>query len=119
VQSQCDAQIVRMLAPSVFWPRPQVHSAIVHIDVDQQRRAQIADLAFFHDFVRALFSHRRKFLRSVLAAAFNGALDKSAVERILSQQGVSHQARGEQLDLAAILRLAEAVRRALASRRGE
>jgi 16S rRNA (adenine1518-N6/adenine1519-N6)-dimethyltransferase len=118
LQSQCRAEIVRTLAPSVFWPRPKVHSAIVHIEVDQARRAQIADLAFFHDFVRALFSHRRKFLRGVLAGAFKETLDKPAVERILAQVRISPESRAEQLELAAILRLSEALRSRLPQPRG-
>ncbi len=31
VQSQCRCRIVRILAPSVFWPRPKVSSAFVQI----------------------------------------------------------------------------------------
>ena len=34
VQSQCSATIVRELAPSVFWPRPKVTSAILQIVLD-------------------------------------------------------------------------------------
>ena len=52
VQSQCRVELVRVLPPSVFWPRPKVTSAIIHIEVDDAKRRRIADLAFFHDFVR-------------------------------------------------------------------
>ena len=34
IQSQCRTQLVRLLPPSVFWPRPKVTSAIVHIELD-------------------------------------------------------------------------------------
>jgi 16S rRNA (adenine1518-N6/adenine1519-N6)-dimethyltransferase len=118
VQSQCRAEIVRTLPPSVFWPRPKVQSAIIHVELDQPRRSRFADLGFFHDFLRSLFAHRRKFLRSVLAGAFKGRLDKPAVVRILEQLAVDPENRAEQLDVATIVRLAEQFRLALADASG-
>ncbi len=115
VQSQCRVELVRTLPPGVFWPRPKVTSAIIHVDVDDSLRGRIADLEFFHDFVRSLFIHRRKFLRSVLLAAWKGRLDKTTVDAILEERQVSPQCRAEQLDLEAILTLSEAVRGALAT----
>ena len=72
MQSLCDIEIVRILPPQVFWPRPKVHSAIIHIVPNPEKRARIPDLAFFHDFVRGLFLHRRKFLRSGLVTVDAG-----------------------------------------------
>ncbi len=70
IQSQCQVELVRLLPPTAFWPRPKVTSAIIHIRYDPALRERIPDLRFFHDFTRAMFFHRRKFLRSqVLSAA--------------------------------------------------
>ena len=33
VQSQCRVELVRLLGPTVFWPRPKVTSAILQIEV--------------------------------------------------------------------------------------
>jgi 16S rRNA (adenine1518-N6/adenine1519-N6)-dimethyltransferase len=110
VQSQCRAEIVRIMPPSVFWPRPKVDSAIIHIELDAERRGQIPDLAFFHQFVRAMFFHRRKYLRSVLVAAVKDRLDKPAVDEILAGLGLSGTVRAEVLDVSTMLSLAEAVR---------
>jgi 16S rRNA (adenine1518-N6/adenine1519-N6)-dimethyltransferase len=110
IQSQCKVQLVRTLPPSVFWPRPKVTSAILHIELDPERRAQIPDLAFFHDFVRSLFLHRRKFLRSVLVSALKGRLDKVGVDEVLDATSLTPQHRAEQLDVSTMLRLCEAVR---------
>jgi len=112
VQSQCRVEVVRVMAPSVFWPRPKVHSAIVHIELDPDRRSRLADRAFFHDFVRAMFLHRRKFLRSQLAEAVQGRLDKSAIDTALSQVGLRGDLRAEQLDVPTMIALADAVRAA-------
>lgn len=114
VQCQCEVEVVRLLPPTVFWPRPKVESAILRIVVDRQRRAQIADLEFFHRFVRAVFLHRRKFLRGVLLAAFK-QLSKPQVDAIMTRLGLGSDARAEQLDVATMQTLAEAVAAELAA----
>jgi 16S rRNA (adenine1518-N6/adenine1519-N6)-dimethyltransferase len=70
----------------------------------------ITDPVFFHSFVRAMFFHRRKFLRSELLSAFKKQLDKPAVDEIMLRQGLDGNARAEELDVNAMLALGEAVR---------
>ncbi len=123
VQSQCRVRWVRTMAPSVFWPRPKVSSAIVQIALDEELRGRILDRVFFHDFLRGLFLHRRKFLRSQLLAAARlqapagkrDAVDKVAVDRVLAATGLRGEARAEELDIEALLALADAVRAWLAN----
>jgi 16S rRNA (adenine1518-N6/adenine1519-N6)-dimethyltransferase len=109
VQSQCRAEIVRVLAPSVFWPRPKVSSAFVQIELDDARRKRIPDRAYFHEFVRALFCHRRKVLRSELISARKN-LTKAQVDALLGEVGFSPTIRAEALSVEEMLRLCEAVR---------
>lgn len=110
LQSQCHTETLRILPPSVFWPRPKVDSAIVRIVPDAEKRGRIPDLAFFHSFVRAMFFHRRKFLRSVLLSAMKDRLSKPEVDKILAAQQLGADARAEQLDVDRMLALCEAVR---------
>jgi len=110
MQSQCRVEILRTLPPQAFWPRPKVTSAFLRAVVDPQRRDRIADRRFFHEFVRAMFLHRRKFLRSELLAATKGRLGKPEVDAILREAGLPPDGRAEQLDVAAMLRLCELVR---------
>ena len=111
IQSQCHAEIVRLMPPSVFWPRPKVTSAIVHIVVDPQRRESIPDLNYFHQFTRAMFFHRRKFLRSNILGAYKGKLDKPDVDAILEENGLDGTARSETLSVETFITLCETVRR--------
>jgi 16S rRNA (adenine1518-N6/adenine1519-N6)-dimethyltransferase len=113
IQSQCRVELARVLPPSVFWPRPAVTSAVIHLEIDTPRRATIEDLPFLHDFVRALFLHRRKFLRGVLVAVLKDRLEKPQVDELLAQNAFDPQSRAEQLDVPAIIRLSEAVRAAI------
>jgi 16S rRNA (adenine1518-N6/adenine1519-N6)-dimethyltransferase len=110
VQCQCRVKIVRVMPPTVFWPRPKVHSAIVHLELDESRRSAIPDRAFFHRFVRAVFQHRRKLLRGVLHAAFGQQLSKPEVDELIAGLGLSATARAEELSVQTLFRLAEAIR---------
>jgi 16S rRNA (adenine1518-N6/adenine1519-N6)-dimethyltransferase len=112
IQSQCTAHIVRMLPPSVFWPVPKVSSAILQIVVDPNRRAAIDDLLYFHQIIKALFLHRRKFLRANVLAAMKQLLDKEQVDVLLDEMGFVPDTRTEQLDVATLIKLAERIREA-------
>ncbi len=111
IQSQCRAEIVRTLPPSVFWPRPKVESAIIDIRPQRVFRQRIADVAFFHELVRKIFLHRRKFLRSALLSAVKGILDKAAVDRVLADMGLTGRERAEELTPQQMIELADCVRR--------
>jgi 16S rRNA (adenine1518-N6/adenine1519-N6)-dimethyltransferase len=110
IQSQCRAEILRILPPAAFWPRPKVSSAFLQITLDDVLRRRIPDRAFFHDFVRAMFLHRRKFLRSELMTVVKGRLEKSEADAILAQLALDGTVRAESLDVDAMLALGEAVR---------
>jgi len=109
IQSQCQVETVRILPPTAFWPRPKVHSAIVRITLDDALRGRIEDRDFFHGFVRSMFFHRRKLLRSELLSAFKKRLDKPAVDRLMAEMGLTPTARAEELDVDAMLSLSRAV----------
>lgn len=110
VQSLCKAQIVRELPPTVFWPRPKVTSAIIRLDAIPEKRASIPDLHFFHETCRALFFHRRKFLRSVIISAMKERLEKADVDTLLAATGYSPDSRIEQLTVEQIGVLIEHLR---------
>ncbi len=112
IQSQCTTEIVRIMPPSVFWPAPKVESAILKIVVDPELRSRIADLAFFHQITKALFLHRRKFLRANVVAALKRHLDKPQVDALLDEIGFAADARTEQLDVPMLIQLADKIRAA-------
>ena len=111
IQSQCEVRIIRALPSTVFWPQPKVESAILQILPSSDKRARISDMDFFHSFVRSMFFHRRKFLRSELLSAFKLQLDKATVDAILSERNLEGSARAEELGVDAMLALCEAIRR--------
>ncbi|MGL6227010.1 MAG: 16S rRNA (adenine(1518)-N(6)/adenine(1519)-N(6))-dimethyltransferase RsmA [Thermoguttaceae bacterium] len=114
MQSQCQTEIVRVLPPTVFWPKPKVTSAIIRVIYDPKRRKKIPDLRFFHEFSRALFFHRRKFLRSELCSAFKQTIPKEVIDQIMVELNFDEKTRAETLDLKTVLRLCERCRKELA-----
>ncbi|MGI6401291.1 MAG: 16S rRNA (adenine(1518)-N(6)/adenine(1519)-N(6))-dimethyltransferase RsmA [Thermoguttaceae bacterium] len=110
MQAQCDCKILRIMPPSVFWPRPKVDSAIVQAVYNQKKRDRIKDLKFFHEFVRAIFFHRRKYLRSVLCSAMKNRLEKKTVDQVLAEMKLNGEIRAETLPVKTILALSEKFR---------
>jgi 16S rRNA (adenine1518-N6/adenine1519-N6)-dimethyltransferase len=113
IQSQASAEIVRIMPPSVFWPAPKVSSAILRIVVDAEKRAQISDLQYFHQITKALFLHRRKFLRANVLSAMKRHMSKDEVDALLDEMDFTPDARTEQLDVPTLIRLADKLRAAV------
>ena len=105
-----DIKVIRKVAPSVFWPRPEVESAIVRLLPG--RRWPQKDLDQFAAVVKTLFGQRRKKLRTLLRSHFD--LDNETVAELMARIGVNADSRPEQIDKAAFQRLATAL-----TRRGE
>lgn len=105
VQSLADVEIVRRLAPAVFWPRPKVESAIVLIRPSADKRAHVGDVKRFRRFLRDLYVHRRKNLRGALVASPHGRRDKADVDAKLTALGLPGTVRAEDLDVEHHLRL--------------
>lgn len=115
VQSMCTGRLVRLLPAEAFWPRPLVTSALVRLDVVPALRARLGDPAFFHEFIRAAFGHRRKALRNVLGEAYGPQLGQAGVDRLLQAQGLTPRVRADALPVEQLLQLAQAMQQSLAA----
>jgi 16S rRNA (adenine1518-N6/adenine1519-N6)-dimethyltransferase len=111
LQAQCQVRLLKKLGPSVFWPRPQVDSAVVLIEPDEAARARIVDRAFLHDFLRDVFTQRRKRMRGVVASMYRDRIDKPAVDEAFTESGIAIEARAEELPPADLVRFANALQR--------
>jgi 16S rRNA (adenine1518-N6/adenine1519-N6)-dimethyltransferase len=104
-----------MLRPTVFWPRPQVDSAILQILPLPAGREQIGDRNFFHDFVRRLFQQRRKSLRSVLAGMYRQELSKTEIDEVLEPFQFIDGVRADALEIDALVKLSAVMQARLAA----
>lgn len=108
----CRAVRVGSVAPSVFWPAPNVDSGLVAMT----RTAPIqttANRRLVFSVIDAAFAQRRKMLRAALAPLCGSSSTASA---LLERADVDPQVRGEMLGVEEFARIAEEV--ALAATQG-
>lgn len=104
LQAAYSGRIVRRVPPDLFWPRPQVDSALLRLD---RLPAPIlpADRAALSVLVDRLFQRRRQRLGRVLGeVAGGGPLGRAWAERA----GLTGDERAEDLDLVTLQALAAA-----------
>ena len=91
---------------AVFWPAPNVDSALVRLDRRQPPETSASRESVFA-VVDAAFGQRRKTLRQALATL---AGSPAAAEAALRDAGVDPGARGESVDVVGFARIAEHLR---------
>jgi 16S rRNA (adenine1518-N6/adenine1519-N6)-dimethyltransferase len=90
-------QIISRLNPAVFWPRPDVESAIVRIDTYDKPPVEVPDAKAFFRVVRAGFGQKRKQLKNSLASGLG--VKNEAAERVIEQADIDPHRRAETLSL--------------------
>ena len=88
---------------SVFWPVPNVDSALVRLDRREPPTTSATRLEVF-EVIDTAFAQRRKMLRAALAPLFGS---NEAAAAALAAAGVDAQARGETVDVEGFARVAE------------
>lgn len=116
LQAQCRVKVIRRMPPNVFWPRPQVDSAVVKIQPLPEKRDVIADRPFYQDFVRRAFHHRRKLLRGVVCGMYRKDLSKPDVDAILAELDLVGELRAEELEPDRLVELANRLFAAIESK---
>ena len=91
-----DAKIVKKVPRNMFYPVPNVDSAVVRIDMCEPKYG-VTDLAFYRKTVKAAFANRRKTLANNLKLSFS--LSREQAEKVLINSGIDLLARGETLSV--------------------
>ncbi|MDO5476988.1 MAG: 16S rRNA (adenine(1518)-N(6)/adenine(1519)-N(6))-dimethyltransferase RsmA [Eubacteriales bacterium] len=101
VQYYADPQIVLRVPPACFLPRPNVESAVLHLQAYTEPPVE-ADEGMLFALVRASFNQRRKTLANGLSHGFryqDRTLSRAEVEEALAAMGLPADIRGEKLSL--------------------
>jgi 16S rRNA (adenine1518-N6/adenine1519-N6)-dimethyltransferase len=114
LQAQCRVRMLKKLPPTVFWPRPQVDSAIMRIEPAADLREKIGDRDFYHDFIRRVFQQRRKLLRSALVGMYRKELGKEGIDAVLAESGLGESVRAEELEVPQLVELSRRFQAAIA-----
>jgi len=97
VQFYGNPKIMTTLKPSVFYPRPDVDSSVVHMPVYPEPLVEIPSETLFFDVVRAGFGQKRKQLKNSLAS--NLGISTAATEAILQAANIDPARRAETMTL--------------------
>ena len=89
-----EAKIVKRVSRNLFYPRPNVDSAVVKITFDRGRVAVKSEKAY-RTTVKCAFLNRRKTLENNLVNFFK--LTREQAKQVLSTAGIDEKARGETL----------------------
>ena len=88
------AKIVKRVSRNLFYPRPNVDSAVVKIDFERGRVA-VKDEKAYRQTVKCAFLNRRKTLENNLVNFFK--VNREQAKLVLEKAGIDEKARGETL----------------------
>ncbi len=92
---QC--KMLRKLSPKVFWPEPQVDSAIIRFDRDPAKVALIHNVPLLKEVVNLFMGHRRKMMRACVKHAEGQLTNVHHWEDIFTRSFVEPHHRPEEL----------------------
>lgn len=110
VQAQLlfDCELLFVVGPEAFTPRPQVSSALVRLTPLPSPRFPVSDLALCRRLVRAAFAHRRKTLRNSFGSA-PGLPDRERLVAALEAAGIDPGRRPETVAVEEYVRLSNII----------
>lgn len=99
-----NAKIVKRVSRNLFYPRPNVDSAVVKIEFERGRVA-VKDEKAYRQTVKCAFLNRRKTLENNLVNFFK--LTREQAKTVLAEAGVDEKARGETLSPQRLAKLSD------------
>ena len=104
VVSQTFANVTLLfpVSPHVFWPKPDVQSAVVKWDFSRQPEIRPLDISFYLKTVKTAFNKRRKTLR-------NSLKELCAIDTFIEETGLDLKRRPEELTVDDFVALSNAL----------
>ncbi len=109
VQYYAAPEIVAIVPPNCFMPRPKVGSAVIRLIRHKEPPVQVADEKLMFRIIRASFNQRRKTLANGLKNSGELTLSKEVIEESITELGVPVTIRGEALSLAQFAELSNII----------
>ena len=92
-----EVKTIRILRPAVFWPQPQVDSAMVSFVRDEKKASRIRSMEIFREVVSLFMGHRRKMLKACSKLAVGRVAEIGNWAHIFELCSVDPQARPNSL----------------------
>lgn len=92
-----DIKKIRILKPSVFWPEPQVDSAMVGFVRKKGKTDKIKDMEMLNKLVKLFMQHRRKTLQACTKLAAGQLKNLKNWSEIFNACSINPQSRPQQI----------------------
>lgn len=96
VNAVADVTLTRQLSRTLFYPQPNVDSAVVRIDMNRNK-FDISNRKLFRKTVKTAFAMRRKTMVNNIMVGFG--VDRNKAERLLCDSNLDVSCRGEELSV--------------------
>lgn len=97
IQYKCDTKKILNVPRSVFIPAPNVDSAVVKLDLKEEKEVDVNHIDLFYDIIRKSFSQRRKTLINNLSQSYG--LSKELLAELLEKINLDIRIRAENLTI--------------------
>jgi len=106
VQYYCNTEIVRLVPPHCFIPRPKVDSIVIRLERLEEPKVKPLSEKLFFDIIRNSFNMRRKTLWNSVK---NIGLSKEKLEFAFEKANIDLKRRGETLSIEEFAALSDAI----------
>ena len=107
VQYYAEPEIVAIVPPNCFIPRPNVGSAVIRLTRHKEMPVQVKDAEHMFRIIRASFNQRRKTLQNGLNNSPEIPYSKEKILEAIERMGLPATVRGEALSLAQFAELSD------------
>ncbi len=109
LQATGTVEMLRVLKPSVFWPQPQVDSALLRYVRDPDKVSTIRNMSCLMEVIDLFIGHRRKMLKACVKQARGDLTRVSSWQAVFEQCNLDPTLRPEQITPEGFVKLANAV----------
>ncbi|MBR0306253.1 MAG: 16S rRNA (adenine(1518)-N(6)/adenine(1519)-N(6))-dimethyltransferase, partial [Lachnospiraceae bacterium] len=107
VQYYAEPEIVAIVPPNCFIPRPNVGSAVIRLTRHKEMPVKVKDAEHMFRIIRASFNQRRKTLQNGLNNSPEIPYSKEKILAAIEQMGLPATVRGEALSLEQFAQLSD------------
>jgi len=114
-----EIKMIRVLKPTVFWPQPQVDSAMVSFVRNRQKVRRIQNMQLFSETVNLFMGHRRKMVKACTKLTRGSLAEIDTWPEVFEQCSIDSTQRPEQLAPEDYIAIANLCCKALGHKKGD
>lgn len=109
----CRVKKIIDVSPNCFYPKPDVISTVIRMDVRENPDVAIDDEAFFFKIIKSSFAQRRKKVSNSISNTLGFEVNRADIESFLVEMGLAADTRAERLSINNFAELSNRIKRLL------